>query len=358
MDSAPKSPPIARAAGSTAPLAAQRALPPASRPRRQAYSVSAVVACYKDGQAIPVMYHRLKAVFKKLKIGHEIIFVNDGSPDDSEELIRGLSAKDRAVLGITHSRNFGSQSAFRSGMEVASKDAVVLLDGDLQDPPELIEQFVARWREGYEVVYGRRVGRQASLFMQWATKAFYRMFDRFAYVPIPRDAGDFSLMQRNVVRAVLRFPERDLFVRGVRAFAGYRQTGVDYVRPERMFGSSTNNFLKNVGWAKKGIFSFSNTPLEVLGYGGGLLFLLSALLAAAEVALKLARPATALSGAATTLIITMFFGSLNLFALGVVGEYIAKILEEVKRRPHFIRGHIIIAGKIREADDGGSRRPR
>ena len=214
------------------------------------------------------MYRRLKETFDKLNIDYEIIFVNDSSPDDSEEVIRAISRNDRRVIGISHSRNFGSQSAFRSGMEIATKNACVLLDGDLQDPPELIEQFVAQWRKGYDVVYGRRVKREATLFMQFAYKVFYRVFDYFSYVSIPHDAGDFSLMDRRVVKAILQFPERDLFLRGVRAFVGFRQTGVDYVRPERMFGRTTNNLLKNIGWAKKGILTFSNTPLNILSAAG------------------------------------------------------------------------------------------
>ena len=196
------------------------------------------------------------------------------------------------MIGISHSRNFGSQSAFRSGMEIASKNACVLLDGDLQDPPELIEQFVAHWREGYDVVYGRRVKREASLFMQFAYKAFYRVFDYFSYIPIPHDAGDFSLMDRRVVRALLQFPERDLFLRGVRAFAGFKQTGVDYVRPERMFGVTTNSLLKNIGWAKKGILSFSNTPLNMLSAAGIVLLGISCFLAVAQVDLPPRCPRT------------------------------------------------------------------
>src|SRR5205807_6370411 len=141
------------------------------------YSVSAVVACYKDNQAIPIMYERLKETFTRLNIDFEIIFVNDCSPDDTEEVIRKISRDDRRVIGISHSRNFGSQAAFKSGMAIASKNACVLLDGDLQDPPELIEQFVAQWREGHDVVYGRRVKREAPLLMQFAYKAFYRVFD-------------------------------------------------------------------------------------------------------------------------------------------------------------------------------------
>ena len=172
-----------------------------------------MIACYKDAQAIPLMYDRLKKTFGALNIDHEIIFVNDGSPDDSEEVIRAISRNDRRVRGISHSRNFGSQSAFRSGMEIATKNSCVLLDGDLQDPPELIEAMVAKWREGYDVVYGRRVKREATFFMQMAYKAFYRIFDYFSYVTIPHDAGDFSLLDRRVVQAMLRFPERDLFLR-------------------------------------------------------------------------------------------------------------------------------------------------
>src|SRR6202043_2709043 len=176
----------------------------------------------RDNQAIPIMYERLKACFTKLNIDYEIIFVNDCSPDDSEEVIRSISRNDRRVLGISHSRNFGSQAAFRSGMEISAKNACVLLDGDLQDPPELIEQFVAKWRDGYDVVYGRRVKREAPWHMQVAYKLFYRLFDKFSYLKIPHDAGDFSLMDKRVVAAMLRFPERHLFLRGLRAFVGFK----------------------------------------------------------------------------------------------------------------------------------------
>ena len=247
------------------------------------YSVSAVIACYKDAQAIPIMYERLKSTFEKLRIEHEIIFVNDNSPDESEEVIRELTRKDRRVIGVSHSRNFGSQSAFRSGMEISSKNACVLLDGDLQDPPELIESFVLKWREGYDVVYGRRVKREAPLLMQVAYKLFYRVFDKFSYLSIPRDAGDFSLLDKQVILCMLQFPERDLFLRGVRAFVGFKQTGVDYIRPERMFGRSTNSLVKNLAWAKKGILSFSTTLLSMLSFLGGCLFLATLLLVLLQV---------------------------------------------------------------------------
>jgi len=313
------------------------------------YTVTAVIACYKDAQAIPIMYERLRATFMKLRVDYEIIFVNDCSPDDSEEIIRGISSTDRAVIGISHSRNFGSQAAFRSGMEVASKNSVVLLDGDLQDPPELIEEFVARWREGFDVVYGRRVKRRASLSMQLAYKAFYRIFDYFSFVRIPHDAGDFSLLDRRVVDAILRFPERDLFLRGVRAFAGFRQTGVNYDRPERMFGVSTNSLLRNLGWAKKGILAYSRVPLDVLSTVGAVMFGITLLLMTAQVLLRILAPSLVPPGITTLLLTVMLFGALNLFAIGVIGEYMAKVFEEVKRRPLFIRRSIIRNGEVRPA---------
>jgi polyisoprenyl-phosphate glycosyltransferase len=322
------------------------------------HSVSAIIACYKDGQAIPVMYKRLRDTFTKMNIDYEIIFVNDCSPDDSEETIRKLSRDDRRVIGISHSRNFGSQAAFRSGMEVSRMNSVVLLDGDLQDPPELIEKFVDKWREGFDVVYGRRVKREATLFMQVSYKLFYRVFDYFSYVPIPHDAGDFSLMDKRVVEVLIRFPERDLFLRGVRAFAGFKQTGVDYVRPERMFGVTTNSLLKNVGWAKKGILSFSNAPLNMLSTFGFIMFVLSVLLAVAQVTLRLLFPKLAVPGATTVLLAILFFGAVNVFAVGLVGEYIAKIFEEVKQRPLFVRRSSVRDGEIRPfGEDKGPREP-
>jgi nucleoside-diphosphate-sugar epimerase/glycosyltransferase involved in cell wall biosynthesis len=311
------------------------------------HSVSAIIACYKDNQAIPIMHQRLKAVFSKISVDYEIIFVNDCSPDDSEEVIRAISRNDRRVIGISHSRNFGSQAAFVSGMRIASKNSCVLLDGDLQDPPELIEKFVAAWRDGNDVVYGKRVKREATIFMQFAYKAFYRVFDYFSYVRVPHDAGDFSLMDRRVVDAILQFPERDLFLRGVRAFAGFRQIGVDYLRPERQFGVTTNSLLKNFGWAKKGILSFSNVPLGILSALGVLLLLGTILLMGLEAGLKLFVPDIAPKGFTSVLLLVGFFGSINLFAAGLIGEYVAKIFEEVKQRPLFIRRSIIRDGEIR-----------
>ncbi|WP_284643867.1 NAD-dependent epimerase/dehydratase family protein [Paenibacillus silviterrae] len=309
-------------------------------------SVSVIVACYKDQEAIPIMYQRLKTIFEKLQVDYEIIFVNDNSPDNSEDVIAGISNADPRVIGISHSRNFGSQAAFRSGMEMASKDSCVLMDGDLQDPPELLESFIAKWREGYDVVFGRRVKREAPFYMQVAYKFFYRVFDYFSYLAIPHDAGDFCLMDKKVVKHMLSFQERDLFWRGIRAFIGFKQTGVDYLRPERMFGRSTNNLRSNINWAKKGILSFSHTPLTILSYTGSVLLLITTILCIIQIIGRILLPSLVPQGVTTILLSVLFFGSVNLFAIGIVGEYIAKIFDEVKGRPAFIRKNIISHGEV------------
>ena len=298
--------------------------------------LSAVIACYKDAQAIPLMYERLSAVFAELTVDHEIIFVNDGSPDDTASVLKDLTAKDDRVLAIEHSRNFGSQNAFLSGMELASGDAVVLLDGDLQDPPEVIPALYEKWRQGNDVVYGRRSQREGSAILSLACRAFYRVFRRVAYVPMPLDAGDFSLMDRRVVDELLRLPETDQFVRGLRAWVGFKQTGVDYVRPERAFGRSTHSRLKNLWWAKKAIFSFSFAPIELLSYAGVTMTVLSLLAIVYQVVQRQLRPEMS-RGLSLIVTVIAFFGSLNLLAISVVGEYLIRAFEEVKRRPKFIR---------------------
>jgi glycosyltransferase involved in cell wall biosynthesis len=309
-------------------------------------SITAIVACYNDEPAIPIMYERLVGMFRKIAVDYEIIFVNDGSPDDCAGVIQQITARDPRVVGVTHSRNFGSQMAFRSGMEMATKDACVLLDGDLQDPPELIEQFYERWRAGYDVVYGRRVKRDMPVVWGALYKAFYRVFAAFSYVNIPLDAGDFSLIDKRVVGWLLSCPERDLFMRGLRAYVGFKQTGVDYIRPERMFGTSTNNLFKNIAWAKRGIFSFSNTPLTMLTAGGIIMLGLAGVLGVIAILIRVFAPELAPRGATTILLSILFFGALNLFGIGLVGEYVAKIMEEVKQRPRLIRSVVVRNGEM------------
>jgi dolichol-phosphate mannosyltransferase len=230
----------------------------------------------------------------------------------------------------------GSQSAFTSGMKVATGDAVVLLDGDLQDPPELIEPFYEKWREGFDVVYGVRVNRQAPAFLKFAYKAFYRLFRATSYIPMPLDAGDFSLIDRRVVNAINAMPENNRFVRGLRAWVGFKQTGVPYVRPERMFGRTTNNFLRNLGWARKAIFSFSYAPMDFIALLAVVTVAFSFLAAAVTAFLKIVDPSIAPSGFTTVIVIVLFIGGIQLLCLSIIGSYLAHIYDEVKRRPAFI----------------------
>ena len=304
------------------------------------HKISAVIACYKDAQAIPFMYERLVKTFYKISVDYEIIFVNDASPDNTSEVLQVLAQQDKHIIGIEHSRNFGSQSAFMSGMEISTGDVVVLLDGDLQDPPELIEEFYSKWNEGNDVVYGRRVKREGNRMLIKLYKVFYRIFRNLSYVPMPLDAGDFSMMDRRVVEELIKLPETDQFLRGLRAWVGFKQVGVPYTRPERMFGITTNNWRKNIGWARKAIFSFSYVPLELLTYLGWTLTTLSLIAIITQIVLYfMGSPVP--HGITTIVVLILFFGGVNMLAISILGEYLGKILEEVKKRPKFIRKRII-----------------
>ncbi len=303
------------------------------------HKLTAVIACYKDAQAIPYMHERLTKTFRKIGVDYEIIFVNDCSPDNTDEVLQKIVNEDDHVTAIEHSRNFGSQAAFLSGMEISTGDGVILLDGDLQDPPELIEEFYKKYLEGYDVVYGRRVAREGNQTLVTFYKLFYRLFRSVSYVPIPLDAGDFSLMDRKVVDELVKLPETDQFMRGLRAWVGFKQTGVDYVRPERMFGVTTNNMRKNLAWARKAIFSFSFVPLELMTYLGWSLTIFSFIAIIIQIVLYFVMPGNP-HGVTTIIVLILFFGGLQMLGISVLGEYQAKILEETKRRPKFIRRNI------------------
>ncbi len=319
-------------------------------PPRKAKKISAVIACYKDSRSIPVLHERLTNVFRQTGNDYEIIFVNDASPDNDYEVIKNLCEKDAHVLGISHSRNFGSQSAFMSGMEIASGNAVVLMDGDGQDPPEIIGDFVKKWEEGYEIVYGQRTKRDASFYMQFLYKLFYRIFRKLSDINVPVDAGDFSLMDRKVVDHLLKFTEKDIFLRGLRAWVGFKQTGVPYTRPERLFGKSTNNFSKNIWWAKKGIFSFSMKPLHYIQSLGAFIFIVTIILAAFYLINFFINPPSA-KGITTIVLLVLGLGSIQIISISILGDYIGKITEEVKNRPKFIRDKIIYNGKVYDNEE-------
>ncbi len=311
------------------------------RDNSQKKTISAIIAIYRDGPAIPHMYSRLKTVFKKIKVNYEIIFVNDCSPDNAREVLEEIAQKDKQVVVINHSRNFGSQNAFTSGAKIASGDAIVFLDGDLQDPPELIEQLYKKWVEGFDVVYGVRVKREASIFMRIAYKLFYRIFRSMSYVNIPLDAGDFSLIDRRVINVLNNLPENNRFIRGLRAWAGFKQTGVPYVRPERMFGQTTNNLLKNIDWAKKAIFSFSYVPLDVISWLAIATVAGATLMSLFQFFLRIFFPSMSPSGFSTLIILILFMGGVQLICLAIIGSYLTHIYDEVKRRPPYIVESII-----------------
>jgi polyisoprenyl-phosphate glycosyltransferase len=304
--------------------------------------LSAVVPCYKEAQSIPVMHERLTKVFSEMGVDWEIIFVDSGSPDrETPEVLERIAAEDRKVTVVTHSRAFGSQSGYSSGMRISTGDAVILLDGDLQDPPEMIPEMFARWREGYEVVYGERITREGPALMNAARKAFYRVFQRTAYVPMPVDAGDFSLIDRKAVDAINAMPEKHRFVRGLRAFVGYRQIGVPYDRPERLFGKSSNNFLANLGWARRAIISFSYAPLDLMIWLAAITTSLAVIAAIVEIVLRITDPSAAPKGYATLIVVALFIGGVQMICFSVVGSYLAHIYEEIKERPSYIVSQVL-----------------
>lgn len=297
--------------------------------------ISAVVACYKDAQAIPLMAERLTKLFEKIGCEHEVIFVNDGSPDNTQEVLETLAARDSRIKGITHSRNFGSQSAFTSGLARASGHACVFLDGDLQDPVEVIEEFYHKWIQGFDVVYGVRTHREMAWAESWVRKVFYRVFRLMSYIAMPLDAGDFSLIDRKVMTALMALPERDRFIRGLRAWVGFKQTGVPYRRPARLFGSSTNSLISNVRWARKGIFSFSYIPIEIISVMALAVSALAVVAIVLQVLGVIIRPES-FHGAGLGITVSLFLGSVQLVSLAFISEYIGKIFEEVKNRPLYI----------------------
>ena len=303
--------------------------------------LSPIIACYRDGPAVPFMYERLVNVCRKIGVGYEIIFVNDSSPDNAAEVLADLAACDKNVVVINHARNFGSQSAFTSGMRIATGDAVILLDGDLQDPPELIEAFFEKWQEGHDVVYGIRVAREATTFLGFAYKAFYRVFRWTSYISVPVDAGDFSLLDRRVVDVINSLPENNRYIRGLRAWVGFKQIGVPYVRPERMFGRSTNSLLRNLGWARKAIFSFSYIPMDFITLVAFVTVILAVVGMVLQILVRLFKPELVPSGFTTLIVIVLFLGGIQLLSLSIIGAYLAHIYDEVKRRPPYIVDSIL-----------------
>jgi glycosyltransferase involved in cell wall biosynthesis len=306
--------------------------------------ISVVPIAYRDEGNVQELYRRLSLVLKNITPNYEIIYVNDSSPDNSQKLLLELAKNDPKLTVMLHSRNFGAQSAFTTGMRQAMGDAVIIMDGDLQDPPELIEDFVRKWLEGYDVVYGARRKREKSmgLFWEFAYHFFYIIFNKLSYVKVPLDAGDFSLMDRKVVDKINNLPEKDRFIRGLRAWVGYRQTGINYIRPERYSGDgvSTNNLFKGLVWVRKAIFSFSYAPLEWVFYialiSVGVLVLAIIFYLVAYIFIP-----DAPKGFMTQILAILFLGTIQIILLSIISEYVRRIFEEVKSRPSSITSEIV-----------------
>lgn len=306
--------------------------------------ISVIPIAYRDEGNIRELYKRTSAALKKITPNWEIIYIEDGSPDKSQQILTSLAKKDKKLTVVLHSRNFGAQSAFTTGMKQAIGDAVVLMDGDLQDPPELIGEFVGKWLDGFDVVYGIRRKREKSMGKFWELlyHLYYVIFNRLSYIKMPLDAGDFSLMDRKVVDHINALPEKDRFLRGLRAWVGFKQTGISYIRPERFSGAgmSTNSIFKGLQWVRKSIFSFSYAPIDWVFYLAALSVAVTLLAALIYIALYFIIPETP-KGFLTLLIATLFIGSIQLVVLSIITEYIRRLFEEVKGRPEAIVSEII-----------------
>jgi len=300
-------------------------------------TISVVITCFNEKENILDMYKRIKSAFTKTNYSFEIIFVDNASTDDSYKTLKQLAQKDKAVVVIIMSRNFGSpQPSFIAGMQKATGKAVVLLHGDIQDPPELIPQFIKKWESGYDVVYGVRNKRRGYGFAyNFFYRAFYLVLAKLAYIPIPLNAGEFSLMDKRVVKELLEIDEYDYNVRCLRAFVGFKQIGVEYIRDARLKGRSTESFASGIWWAKTIILNFSFKPLAWISRIAFFVMLVSFGLLIFNIFLLLFRH-DAPRGTPTIILSVLFLGGVQLFALSIIAEYIAKIFLEVKRRPKFI----------------------
>ncbi|MDP3999595.1 MAG: glycosyltransferase family 2 protein [bacterium] len=293
--------------------------------------ISIVTVCYNDGGCVREMYNRVTKAMGSISPNYEIIYVNDYSPDNALEVLRQLASEDKKVIVMSHSRNFGNQAAYTTGMRYSTGDAVITIDGDIQDPPELFGEFVKKWLEGYKVVYGQRTKRKSGFIRTTLYKIFYRTLQKMSYINIPLDAGDFALIDRKVLDIINNdFQEVNRYIRGMRAYAGFRSIGIPYTHTERFAGVSNFSFWGYVQWAKKMIFSFSYKPLEWISYIAGLVVVLTALAILAFIPLTILVPE---SRAYSITLVVLFLGAVQLLSLSAIAEYLAIIFEEVKRRP-------------------------
>jgi glycosyltransferase involved in cell wall biosynthesis len=336
--------------------------PPVSGERPLLLSV--VVPCMNEEEVLRQTHQHLVGVLQESPADFEIVYVDDGSTDSTPAVLRELQASDTRIRVVRFSRNFGHQVAITAGLEHASGDAVVIIDADLQDPPEVITEFLAKWLDGYDVVYGVRTERDGeSAFKQVSAKIFYRFFSHMSETRMPLDTGDFRLLDRRVVDALISMPERDRFVRGMVSWLGFSQVAVPYHRASRVAGTTKFSLFKMVRFALDGIFSFSILPLRLATWTG---FAASAVAIAGIVAVLLERffqvPGL-VKGWSSAVIGELFIGGVQLVCLGIIGEYVGRIYGESKRRPLYIVRERIgfevrnpVAAETRQAMVAGGKR--
>jgi len=303
--------------------------------------LSVVVPMYNEEGNVAPLLERIAGILARLpgNPSYEIVLVNDGSTDGTLAAIRAEMAVRKHIVLVNLSRNFGHQLAATAGIELAAGEAVVLMDGDLQDPPELIETFLQRWREGFDVVYAvRRTRKGESAFKLFTASLFYRTIKRLTKVSIPVDTGDFRLMSRRVVEALRQSPERHRFLRGMVSWVGYNQTGVEYDRDERLSGSTKYPLPKMVRFAVDGITSFSDIPLRFASYFGFVVSAIAFVYALIVIGFKLfsLHPPGYTAGWASTICAVLFLGGVQLMSLGILGEYLGRVYDEVKGRPLYL----------------------
>jgi len=301
---------------------------------RTVYSV--IVPLYNEEAVVQDSYKRIREVMDTTGESYEIIFINDGSKDSTYQKVREILKKDKNVKLISFSRNFGHQSAITAGMDYCTGQAVIVIDADLQDPPEVMLKMIEKWKEGYEVVYGKRIKRKGeTLFKKATAKIFYRILSKTTDVEIPIDTGDFRLIDRKVCDALKAMPERNRYVRGLISWLGFRQTGVEFVREKRLAGETKYSMKKMFKLAWDGITAFSNAPLKLATYIGVSISAVSFLYLLVVICQKLFTDTT-VQGWASLVAISLFFNGVILIVLGIIGEYIRRIYDEAKGRPIYI----------------------
>lgn len=299
--------------------------------------ISVVVPIYNEEGNIPQMYERLTKVLKEICSSYEIIFVNDFSKDNSLSIIKDLSKKDNSVQYISFSRNFGHQVAVSAGLDYSKGDAVAIIDGDLQDPPELIKEMYAKYKEGYKVVYAKRSARKGvNIFKKAAYKLFYRILDKLTDVKIPLDTGDFRLIDRVIIKHLQQMPERNKFLRGQIAWIGYKQTCVEYVRDPRFSGKTGYSFSKLMKLAIDGITGFSSRPLKFASNMGIVVSVFSFCIIVYALISHYLLHTPPLRGWTSVIISVSFIGGVQLITIGIIGEYISRINNDVRKRPLYI----------------------